>query len=159
MKRKLFVYLALVFSVVFGVNVTAQTPNTLKARMFALVNHTRQTQGVGYVSFDPALETAAQAYACELIKLKATGNPNYLSHTDLYGRDSLARAKASGWTGGGTGENLASGYFYSPNEVVAGWMNSPGHRKVLLNSGWTKMGLGHCQSEIGIDSIWVQLFG
>jgi hypothetical protein len=47
------------------------------------------------------------------------------------------------------GENLARFYntdeIYTPEEIVTGWMNSPEHRKNILNPNYTFLGVGVVQ--------------
>lgn len=50
------------------------------------------------------------------------------------------------------GENIAMGY-PSPEAVVAGWMNSPGHRANILNANFNAIGVGYAPG-----NAWVQLF-
>ena len=40
------------------------------------------------------------------------------------------------------GENIAAGYS-SPEAVVEGWMNSPGHRANILEAEFTHIGVGY----------------
>ena len=51
------------------------------------------------------------------------------------------------------GENIAKGY-QSPEAVVRGWMNSPGHRANILNSSYTHIGVGYVAS----GNYWTQMF-
>ncbi|MNR50485.1 Cysteine-rich secretory protein family protein [compost metagenome] len=49
------------------------------------------------------------------------------------------------------GENIAKGQ-RTPEEVVKDWMNSPGHRKNILNPHYTMIGVGY------FSGLWVQEF-
>ena len=53
------------------------------------------------------------------------------------------------------GENIAKGQL-TPQEVLEGWMNSPGHRQNILNSDFNNMGVGIYHYD-GII-YWTQLF-
>ena len=75
-------------------------------------------------------------------------NRNYFSHTDPQGRslkDRLpANLSARQW-----GENIWTGSGYDTRQshnlaqkVIVGWMNSPGHRKNILDPGYTHLGVG-----------------
>lgn len=58
------------------------------------------------------------------------------------------------------GENIAAGYG-SPKEVVAGWMDSPGHRANILNPNFEELGVGyiHVDNDPNIYcNYWVQIF-
>ena len=50
------------------------------------------------------------------------------------------------------GENIAWGYA-TPEAVMQGWMNSPGHKANILNSGYREFGVGYYSSR------WTQDFG
>ena len=63
---------------------------------------------------------------------------------------------------GGAGENIAAGYG-TPDAVMTGWKNSPGHNENLLNASWTKIDVA-CFRVLKNDNesygiYWVQLFG
>lgn len=54
-----------------------------------------------------------------------------------------------------SGENVASGH-KSPEEVMNGWMNSPGHRSNILNATFSYIGVG-CYEANG-RLYWTQIF-
>ena len=51
------------------------------------------------------------------------------------------------------GENIAKGYA-TPEAVVKGWMNSPGHRANRLNKSFTHIGVGYVEN----GNYWTQMF-
>ena len=51
------------------------------------------------------------------------------------------------------GENIAMGQ-RSPEEVVKGWMDSPGHRENILKPGFTHIGIGYDKN----GNYWTQQF-
>lgn len=58
------------------------------------------------------------------------------------------------------GENIAAGY-RTPNEVVAGWMNSAGHRANILNPNFEELGVGYIYFDNDPNAYchyWVQIF-
>ena len=77
---------------------------------------------------------------------------DYFSHTGLNGSNFSQRAKDAGYTGGPRGENIALGQ-RSVETVHNAWMNSDGHRRNILSSDITEMGLGHN------GRYWTQIFG
>ena len=77
----------------------------------------------------------------------------YFSHTGLDGSSPGDRARAAGFSGGGIGENIAAGYG-SPEAVMAGWMNSSGHRANILNCGYRLLGVGYAAQ----GNHWTQMF-
>jgi len=71
------------------------------------------------------------------------------------------RSTAAGYEWKTIGENIAEGQF-SVDEVMRTWMNSPAHRKNILNPSFTDLGVGLVASR-GKDGkyrvAWVQNFG
>jgi uncharacterized protein YkwD len=65
---------------------------------------------------------------------------NYFSHTSLDGRTLRDRVDATGYSWSSLGENIAAGYA-TVNEVVDGWVASPGHCANLLNPNFNQFGL------------------
>jgi uncharacterized protein YkwD len=61
-----------------------------------------------------------------------------------------------GYTSGWMGENIAMGQT-SPEEVVQGWINSPGHRENMLRSNFTAIGVGDSSDKSGAV-YWTQQF-
>jgi len=56
------------------------------------------------------------------------------------------------------GENIAAGY-ESPERVVAGWMDSPGHRANILRPEYKEIGVGMRTGDGEYGNYWVQMFG
>ncbi|WP_235433275.1 CAP domain-containing protein [Protofrankia coriariae] len=82
---------------------------------------------------------------------------SYMDHVSLDGRTMTDRATASGYRYRMLGENVAAGQ-NSPAEVMDGWMNSPGHRRNILNGEFTQIGVGYARGgSYGI--YWTQVFG
>ena len=61
--------------------------------------------------------------------------------------------KAFGLSYRSAGENIAMGY-RTAQAVVTGWMNSSGHRANILNSSYTKIGVGY----VADGNYWTQQF-
>ena len=55
------------------------------------------------------------------------------------------------------GENIAYGYT-TPEKVVAGWMNSEGHRARILDTGYELIGIGFYYDEKEERCYWSQFF-
>ena len=60
------------------------------------------------------------------------------------------------------GENLGVGY-RSIDEAIAGWLNSPGHRKILLKPSYTAAGIAYAPNTSGknprLNHFWVLIVG
>ncbi|MFT4285638.1 MAG: CAP domain-containing protein [Protaetiibacter sp.] len=103
-------------------------------------NANRSANGLGGLSWNGTLASRSCSFAAEL----ASRNGD-LYHSSFGGGFST-------W-----GENVAYGYG-SASAVVAGWMNSSGHRANILNGAFTMMGACSSTSSTG-RVYWVQQFG
>ena len=109
-----------------------------------LVNAERAKNGLAPLTLDTELTSNANVRAKEIVEV--------FSHTRPNG-ESCFTAVTVDWMS--VGENIAMGY-PTPEAVMNGWMNSDGHRKNILNGGFTKIGIGVYSS--GGTLYWVQLF-
>ena len=75
-----------------------------------------------------------------------------LSHTGENGSSVGERVLGAGYKWRAVGENIALG-FRTPQQVVAGWLNSPGHRRNILSAVYQDVGFGYARSESG-RSYW-----
>ncbi|MBU5472717.1 CAP domain-containing protein [Roseburia sp. MSJ-14] len=113
-----------------------------------LVNEERAKVGAGALTLDKEIEAAALVRAKE-IEIS-------FSHTRPDGRNFSTALTDTGITFRSSGENIAWGQ-RSPEEVVKAWMNSEGHRANILNTNFTKIGVGYYQNGAG-RNYWTQLF-
>ena len=112
-----------------------------------LTNEERQKAGIGLLTQDATLTAAAQKRAEEIAES--------FSHTRPDGRicfSILGEYNISYWA---VAENIASGY-KTPEIVMNGWMNSEGHKKNILNSNMTHIGVGFYEKNS--VKYWVQIF-
>ena len=110
--------------------------------IFNKVNEERVKAGVAPLSYNTTMEKYAR------IKSQDMGDNNYFSHTDLNGNYITAKMKADGVSYNSWGENIAylGGYGTDPtvlaNQFMTNWMNSSGHRKNILSTDFTSIGVG-----------------
>jgi Uncharacterized protein with SCP/PR1 domains len=78
---------------------------------------------------------------------------HYFTHDSRDGRRFSDRIRAQGDPEPG-GENIAYGQ-HSAAEVVQDWMNSPSHRRNILDCSFTRIGVGFDRR----GEYWVQDFG
>lgn len=102
----------------------------------ALVNQERAAAGCSPLAVDPLIENAALAHSRDMAR------NDFFSHTGSDGSSPADRVTAQGYEWTRLGENIAAGYT-SPAAVVAGWMDSPGHRANILNCDFTETGVGY----------------
>lgn len=123
------------------------------AQVLSLVNQHRASMGLGQLSSDAALSRSAVWKSMNMAGL------NYFDHNDdPIGRSVGQRLAACGWPSNlGWGENIAYGYA-TPDQVMSGWLNSPGHKANIENPSFTTIGVGVAANAQGIY-YWTQDFG
>ena len=114
-------------------------------RVLELTNYHRQRNGLRPLQFNASLNNSAQAHSNDMAA------HNYFDHTGSDGSSSGRRARQYGFEGGYTAENISTRK--SPDDVVTGWMNSPGHRRNILDPNYRYMGIGYSKGK------WTQTFG
>jgi uncharacterized protein YkwD len=135
----------------------------VEAAAFCLTNKFRAANGRRPLKSNRRLRAAARAHASNMVA------NHFFSHTDPGGRDALARIKAARYMGRSqnwmVGENIASGQgdLGTPRSIVSAWINSPGHRRNLLNRRYRETGLalapGTPSASSGDGGTWAQEFG
>ncbi|OPF78890.1 stress protein [Streptomyces antioxidans] len=123
----------------------------LASEVIALTNTHRAAARLAPLAPDPRLTAAAQAHSDDMVAR------DFYSHTGPEGHQPWDRARAAGATHRGIGENIACGQ-RSPEEVVRGWMDSPGHRANILKPDFTHIGVGHATGSRA-GTYWTQVFG
>lgn len=121
----------------------------LMKEVVRLSNIERANNGAPPLTVDHFLEIAALGHSQEMARL------GYFDHTSpTPGRETPdVRIHLAGSSAPKTGENLAmfSGHPEAElaEKAVVGWMNSPGHRRNLLDPGFTHIGIGVAKSSGG----------
>ncbi|MEU1920564.1 CAP domain-containing protein [Streptomyces albogriseolus] len=116
------------------------------ARVVELVNAERAEAGCAPVTANSTLNTAAQRHSEDMA---STGT---MSHTGSDGSDPGERITRAGYAWSTYGENVAYGYS-TPEQVMQGWMTSPGHKANILNCSFKEIGVGLS------GTYWTQDFG
>jgi len=106
-------------------------------------NRARRDHDVDTIAYDPHLATVARSHSCHMVHLDFSGDetPSGTTLTDRYDR--------AGYDWRRCGENVAKHYpddlddaTAIARELVAGWLDSPGHRENVLEPDWHVEGLG-----------------
>nr|WP_030500821.1 CAP domain-containing protein [Micromonospora purpureochromogenes] len=118
-------------------------------KVVTLVNQERAKAGCKALTVNAKLNLAAQRHSQDQADHKK------MDHTGSNGSQPWDRVKAAGYSYSMVGENVAWGY-QTAAEVMDGWMNSEGHRKNILNCGYTQIGMGLARSN---GPYWTQVFG
>ncbi len=97
------------------------------------VNTVRARHGLTPLRLDQSLTQSAQGHACTMARAGT------FTHDGNGG--AKARMKRAGCRTRLSGENIAMG-FSSGSRTMDLWMNSPGHRDIILTGNFTHVGLG-----------------
>lgn len=153
------VYVAPASAKVAPASTPAQAP-VQATRALQLVNEVRARGArCGDRSFGPAppvrlsqtLGGVAFGHADDMAK------HNYFEHEDLTGRSPADRVRAVGYQEKLVGENIAYGP-KSAEEVVQGWLDSPGHCENIMDPRFAEMGIAYAAGQASRRGLfWVQL--
>lgn len=132
--------------------VEVMDPDRLTQEMLDAVNAERAKAKLRPLRLDPTLSQIADFYACRLI------DGGFFRHIDADDKSTVVtRAGDFGYAFLKIGENLAAEQ-RTVKEVMAAWMDSPGHRANILDPTFTEIGIAvKLGGEYGI--YWVQEFG
>ncbi len=158
--------LVLTLAALVTVPATADLPATARAgvlqqRVIDLVNQARaQGRRCGNEYFDPtapmaAADSLARAATRHALDMARRG---YFDHRSPEGRQPRDRVRQAGYRPRLTGENIAFGP-ESAEEVVAGWLASPGHCANIMDPRFREMGVAVAQGRRRGHFYWVQNLG
>ncbi len=127
----------------------------VEAAIVTMTNDIRRRHGLPVLLEDEVCREAARRHSADML------NRHYFSHADPEGRTLKERLPANlaarSW-----GENIWTGNGYDPRQVyslarkiMAGWMDSPGHRENILGPGYTHLGVGVMAKNREIDATQV----
>jgi uncharacterized protein YkwD len=123
------------------------------AQVVTLTNAERAKAGCGPLTVNGTLTAVAQAHSADMAA------HNYFDHNSQDGRSPFDRMTAAGYRYSTAAENIAAGQ-RTPQDVMTGWMNSPGHRANILNCALKEIGVGYATSSSSQYGVyWTQNFG
>lgn len=130
----------------------------LASRTLDLVNEARARGArCGQQAFGPAPPLALSATLGGVAYGHALdmAQHNYFEHVDPAGHTPADRVRAVGYRETLVGENIAYGPA-SAEEVVQGWLNSPGHCANIMDNRFKEMGLAYAAGQVGRRGLyWV----
>ena len=128
-----------------GQNSTQLSEEQFEDQVIELVNQERAKRGISPLKKDDEMMDTADVRAAELEVLFSHDRPDG-SDSDTAYPDGV----------GYRGENIAMGQ-RTPAQVMNSWMNSPGHKRNILDPNYTVIGVGY--SKKNGTPHWVQNFG
>lgn len=131
-----------------------QVAAVVSATLVDLANADRAAEGLQNLTVNPALVAVAQAKANDM------ATKGYFAHTSPEGFDPWYWFKQEGYAFTYAGENLAVDFSDSA-DVERAWMDSPTHRKNVLDPQYTEIGIATAQGwfEGRYTTFVVQAFG
>jgi uncharacterized protein YkwD len=149
----------LVLASAYVVPALSQAP-VLASRVLQLVNEARARGAhCGERSFGPVAPVKLSGTLASVAFGHATdmARHNYFEHEDLAGHSPADRVRAVGYREKLVGENIAYGP-KSAEEVVQGWLDSPGHCENIMDSRFAEMGIAYAPGHASKRGLyWVQL--
>lgn len=138
-----------------------QQASAVAARVIELVNKARsEGRRCGPDSFAPTaplatappLQAAAEAHARDMAARE------FFAHRGPDGSEPRDRVRRAGYASRLTGENIAFAA-ETAQEVVAGWLASPGHCANIMDGRFRHTGVGFATGRKEGHIYWVQTFG
>nr|WP_084375030.1 CAP domain-containing protein [Neobacillus soli] len=126
---------------------TTGTVSQYVQQVIDLTNAERGKNGLPALKADTQLNGVAQKKSLDMEQ------KHYFSHTSPTYGSPFDMMRDFGVTYKSAGENIAQGQ-RTPQEVVTAWMNSEGHRKNILSSNFTHIGVGFEDT----GKHWTQMF-
>jgi len=107
----------------------------------------------GPLEMDEVIRVAARLHSQDM------GAQDYFEHDSLDGRTFADRMRDAGFGGPSPwGENIAAGQ-RTAEDVVRGWMNSPGHCRNIMNASYNVIGIGYAEDDSStFGTFWTQDF-
>jgi uncharacterized protein YkwD len=119
---------------------TAAAAAEVRDSVLCLVNAERAQRGLAAFKAQTQLAKSADGHAKDMVRR------GYFSHTSKDGRELADRVRAAGYLKGrwSIGENLAwgTGVLATPANIVKAWLDSPGHKAIMLSPNFRDAGIG-----------------
>ena len=125
------------------------------------INTVRAKAGCGPLKLNKALMATAESHARNMAE------DDFFGHRDKSGKGFPARVRAQGYRLSLAAENIAAGQ-KTAGAAVQAWLDSPGHRKNILNCKFRETGIAMVYQpddkplkgqSMGLRYYWVQVFG
>lgn len=141
----LLLLLTLALGILLPAAASALEPTKAEQQVISLINRERAKKGLAAVHFKASLTRAARAHSSEMAAR------HVLTHYSACGWSPVLRVRHYGYTSYGysfwrVGEDLAAAtagtILATPTVTVQRWMQSDGHRAVILTAAFRDIGVG-----------------
>jgi uncharacterized protein YkwD len=112
------------------------------------LNQLRQASGLPALQASESLHRSSTKYARRMIETDYFGHASRIAASSAFGRIGETLALHDGWRA-------------DPAQTISAWMNSSGHRAVLMSSAYRWVGMGIARGKIGsrLVTVWVAHVG
>lgn len=129
-----------------------ETNLALEAELIARINQEREKSGVGLLVEQSQLTLAARSQSEDM------ACNGFFNHDSPINGGVLERMETTGYRFSIVGEIIAGGYPLA-NEVLEVWLNSPQHRRQILDPNYTQLGVGFVRAiGYGYENYWTVIF-
>jgi uncharacterized protein YkwD len=130
---------------------TTTTPPP-EAQLIALINQERGSQGLPPLAYSELLSSVARAHSQDMLAR------DFVDHINPDGLTPFDRLERAAYRYSAAAENIAAGHGQaSAADALNSWLNSPGHRKNVLNPEFSEIGIGYAQGG-KMEHYWTGLF-
>ena len=107
----------------------------------------------GPLTMEARLRCAARVHSLDMAMR------GFFDHTNPDGLSPFDRMELAGYEYRAAGENIAAGQT-TPEQVVQGWLDSPGHCRNIMSPDFEEIGVGYDATTTGeFPHYWTQVFG
>ena len=140
-----------------GIKDTKQVSNQVLDLVNGARSKPRRCGSQSYLAVGP-LRLSAMLTQAALVQAQDMSAHEHFEHEGTDGSTPAQRVTRTGYQWLNVGENIAAGAT-SADEVVNGWLNSPGHCKNIMTAAFTEMGLAYVADPKSRPGIyWSQVF-
>jgi uncharacterized protein YkwD len=133
---------------------------SIAARVLELVNVARETPrqcGTSSVEAAPPVKLSSALTDVALLHAQDMARQRVMDHSGSDGSQPRERVTRAGYDARTVGENVAAGQT-SADEVVAAWLDSPGHCRVIMEPRFREMGVAFALAMGNPQTYWAQVF-
>ena len=112
------------------------------------LNQQREASGLPALRASDSLERSSTRYARRMIATHYFGHASHIAASSAFGRIGETLEMHAGWKA-------------DPAQTISAWMNSAGHRAVLMSGAYGWVGMGIARGKIGsrLVTVWVAHVG